>query len=154
MKTTNYKDLPQIHKKMVKKAEEALKYAYNPYSKSYVAAAALTTGGKIITATNFANASTSVNLCAERSVIATANAQGSRKIKAIALIGAKEKGQFKEPITPCGICRQFLFEINRITGEELIVICSNTKKDKIYTFTIHELLPYPYSRYHKIDKKK
>lgn len=147
MEIVKYKNLKPKEKKLLLSAERALKHAYNPYSKSYVGAAVLTNNNAIISAASMANASSTVNLCAERCAIASANSHGHRHITMMALIARSDIHDFVEPITPCGVCRQFLYEIDMITEGDLIIICSNTKKTKIYRLTLEELLPYPYSRY-------
>ncbi len=147
MKILNYDKLNEQEKKLVDSAEDALKNAYNPYTKSYVGAAVLTETGKIITGACFGNSSTSVNICAERSVVITANSLGHRDIKLLAIIGKSDHKNYDEPLMPCGVCRQFLFEITKITGNDLTILSSNTDKTKIIRTSIHELLPYPYSRY-------
>ena len=144
-----FSKLKPKEKELLKAAEKALKHAYNPYSHSFVGAAVLTQSGEIISAGSMANMSTSVNLCAERCAVAAANAKGHRHIIKLALIAKAEDHDYEEPVTPCGICRQFLYEIDMITEGELDIICSNTKKTIIYKFTLSELLPYPYSRYKK-----
>lgn len=47
----------------------------------------------------------------------------------------------KEVTGPCGSCRQVLYEISQVSGCDLKVILSTTKKDKIVITTIRELLP-------------
>jgi cytidine deaminase len=146
METIDYNSLSDEEKKLIDSAEEALTNAYNPYTKSYVAGAVLTESGEIIKGACFANESTSVNICAERSVVITANSLGHRDIKILAIIAKAENKKYKEPLTPCGICRQFLIEITKITGKDLIILSSNSDKTKIIKTSIYELMPYPYSR--------
>jgi len=63
---------------------------------------------------------------------------GERYFKAIAIISSFEN---KKPITPCGICRQILFEFSQVSGIDLDIIMSNTDKDKIIIAKLSELLP-------------
>jgi len=143
-----YNELTKQEKKLVLEAEKAMKNSYNPYSFFYVGAAVLTGKGKIFSAANMANGSSSVNLCAERAVIATANSAGHRDIRAMAIIAKSGKNHYDDIITPCGVCRQFLFEIERITGKELQIICVDPKKKSVLKATISELLPLPHTRSH------
>lgn len=149
MRCLKFQSLNPTEKKLLRAAEKALIHAYNPYSNSYVGAAVLTETKDIISAASIATASSSVNLCAERCAIAAANSHGHRHLIALAIIGRAKDHDYDEPITPCGVCRQFLFEFDLLTKGDFKVICSNSKKTKIYRFTLEELFPYPYSRYKK-----
>jgi len=146
MQILKFSQLSAIEKKLINAAKRASKGAYSPYVKTNVGGAVLTNNGKIITASSFSPASTTVNLCVERAVIATANAQGQRKIKILAVFG-HGKNKSNDPLPPCGVCRQFLYEITKITGQDLIILSSNATKTKIMKTSIKELFPYPYSRY-------
>ena len=144
METLSYDELNDKEKELIDAAEQAIDLAYNPYnSNSVFGAAVRTLSDKIVVGGNFGNDSGISNICAERSVILTANNQGNRDIKEIAIIGRSNKNM-EEPVTPCGICRQVLLEITKITKEDLIILCSNADKSKILKKSIHELLPYPY----------
>lgn len=142
----SYKDLSNKEKRLIDAAEKATDNAYSPYKGILVGGAVLTESGKIIKGSNFGNATTSFNICAERATILTANSLGHRKIIMLAIIGKEKNKPFKKPLTPCGTCRQFLTEITRITGKELIILSSNTDKTKIIRTNISELLPYHYTR--------
>lgn len=146
MQILKFSQLNATEKKLINAAQRASKGAYSPYLKTDIGAAVLTNDGKIITAGSFSPASTTVNLCAERAVVATANAQGQRKIKMLAVFGHSKKNS-NNPLPPCGVCRQFLYEITKITGQDLIILSSNPTKTKIMKTSIKELFPYPYSRY-------
>lgn len=123
-------------------AEKATVNSYSPYYDIHIGVAALHQSGKVITGANMGNASTSVNICAERAVLLTANNLGFREILKLAIFSKEADA----PLTPCGICRQFLLEVNKITGRDLIVLSSNFDKSSIIKTSINELLPYPYSR--------
>ena len=143
-----YNDLSSKDKKLILAAEKAMKNSYNPYSDFYVGASVLTKKGKIFSAANMANGSSSVNLCAERAVIATANSNGHRDIVKLAVIGKSKNNTYKDIITPCGGCRQFLLELDYINNEELEIICADASKKGALKATISELLPLPHSRKH------
>ena len=146
MEFSSYKDLSDKEKKLIDAAEEATDNAYSPYKGILIGCAVLTDSKKIIKGANFGNATTSFNMCAERAAVLTANSLGHRKIIMLAIIGKEKNKPFKEPLTPCGTCRQFLTEIPKITGKELVILSSNTNKTKIIRTNISELFPYPYTR--------
>jgi cytidine deaminase len=56
-----------------------------------------------------------------------------------------KEGGIKNPVTPCGNCRQVMQEVVNISGRDLIVVCSNSDKTQIITTSLKELLPSPYT---------
>jgi cytidine deaminase len=145
MQTTTYKDLNKKERELVDRAEKSLKYSYDPYhTKTVVSAAVRTEKGKIITGGSFANHSSTSNICAERSVISVAISQGERNIAEMAIIGFCPESPKEKPFTPCGICRQSILELTRITGKDVIIYCCSQDKTKIIKTSIYELLPNPY----------
>lgn len=112
-------------------ADAAMKNAYAPYSKFHVGAAILFSDGEIITGCNVENASFGATICAERTALTTAIAQGRRDITAICVTNTTTT-----KITPCGICRQFIFEFDRTVP---IICCNNAGNYNIHT--IADLLP-------------
>jgi cytidine deaminase len=79
--------------------------AYAPYSRYRVGAAIATSSGKIFTGCNVENASFGATLCAERNAIAQMIAAGERHPIACAVVTAGPRAG-----SPCGICRQVLWE--------------------------------------------
>jgi cytidine deaminase len=121
-----------------------MKNAYNLYSHFYVGAAVLTIEDKVYLGTFAENSSQGGTICAERAAILAANTNRERMYKAIAVIGAGEAFDCSDPITPCGMCRQFIYDFSQIAERDIEIICSNTKMDKVYLTTINELLPYAF----------
>ena len=144
MKNFKFEDLDKQKQNLLLQAEKAMNTSYTPYSNFAVGAALLTIDNKIITGSNVENASSSLAICAERAAIARANAIGDRHFKAIAVIARGNDEVAKEIITPCGACRQTLYEFSQISKIDLEIIMSNTAKDKIVIAKISELLPLPY----------
>lgn len=145
MENIAYEKLKEEERKLIDSAEKAINLGYNPYnSKTLIGAAVRTKLGNIISGGCFGNDSSTSNICAERSVILTANNLGEREIKEIAIIGHSDESPLNKPITPCGICRQVIFEITKITKEDVIIYCSNGDKSEILKTSIFELLPHPY----------
>jgi cytidine deaminase len=114
-------------------ASAARVLAYAPYSGFQVGAALLTKTGKIYTGCNVENVSLGLTICAERSAIATAIAQGSKDFVSIAVVTAG-----KTPAIPCGACRQVLAEFN-----PSIKVLAATIDGKVQEFDLAELLPFP-----------
>ncbi|KAG9346364.1 hypothetical protein JZ751_006675 [Albula glossodonta] len=98
----------ELVKELVAKCLRARDLAYCPYSRFPVGAAILTTGGDIITGCNVENASFGLTVCAERTAIQRAVAEGYRHFTAIA-VTCDIKDSF---VGPCGACRQVLMELS------------------------------------------
>lgn len=141
MQEKKYEELEEIQKKLLDEAAEVMETAYNPYSHFYVGAAILAHDGQIITGSNFENASYGNTICAERAAILRANAMKIRTFDKMAIIARGEEFESTIITGPCGSCRQVLYESAQISENNLEVIMSTTKKDKIYIATIEELLP-------------
>jgi len=141
MKTTTYKDLSELQRKLLDAAATAMETAYNPYSHLYVGAALLTHDDQIITGSNVENASYGDCICAERAALLRANAMENRQYKSIAIIARWENTETKKITAPCGSCRQMLYEASQVSKNDLEVIISTTNKGKIVISSISELLP-------------
>ena len=119
-------------KALLHAAMEARKFAYAPFSHFYVGAALLSTDGRIFMGCNIENSAYSPTLCAERCAVAKAVSEGVKEFVAIAVVGPEDS-----ETTPCGVCRQVLYEF---CDESLVVLCGGT--DLHYTeTTLGELLP-------------
>lgn len=97
--------MPDAQRRLHTAAEAILSRAYAPYSNYPVAAAALDTAGVIHTGVNIENASYGLTQCAEGSMLAAWRlADGAALTHLVCINGA---GDY---ITPCGRCRQLLYE--------------------------------------------
>jgi cytidine deaminase len=96
-------------------AAEAASFAYAPYSKFHVGAAARTIAGTVITAANVENVSYGLSLCAETSLCAVLVAGGGRPGDIVEVAVTDPAGTL---LAPCGRCRQVLLEFG---GSELLV---------------------------------
>lgn len=140
-KNIKYKSLDPIQKKLLDAAEKISKNAHNPYSKFYVGAALLCDDGEIVTGTNFENAAYGSTICAERAAILRANTKGKKKFSRIAIYGRGQNFDSKDPVSPCGACRQVIMELAQSARYDIEIIMSNSKKDEIVVASISELLP-------------
>jgi cytidine deaminase len=121
-------------------AKAASKKAYARYSKFHVGAAVLTAAGKTYTGCNVENVSYPLGTCAEADAIAAARvAEGAAfKIAALAVYAEKE-GQGHQPCTPCGGCRQRIFEF----GPQADVWFYDRDRKRLRA-TAMELLPHAF----------
>lgn len=117
-------------KALIAAAIEASKLAYAPYSQYPVGAALLTASGKVVQGCNVENASYGGTICAERTAAVKAVSEGERVFEAIAV--ATPNGG-----SPCGICRQFLYEF----GPEMQVILVDFEGQIYADMPLYEFLP-------------
>ncbi len=87
--------------------------SYSPYSHVRVGAAGLTDTGVLVVGTNVENASYGVGMCAEVSLTCSMITQGHRRL--IAVTTCDGEGTW---MSPCGRCRQVLYEFG---GPDLLV---------------------------------
>jgi cytidine deaminase len=121
----------QAWTKLREAAEAASRNAYCPYSSFPVGAAVLSPTGEIFAGCNVENASFGLTICAERSAIFNAIANGAREIQAVVVFTNTGK-----PSLPCGACRQVIYEFG--TKIELRCYCRGEGTEKT---TIEYLLP-------------
>ncbi len=115
---------------------DSLKNSFSPYSGFRVGAALMTKSGKIYTGCNIESAAFSPTICAERTALAKAYSEGEREFSKIAVVGGKN-GIITDICTPCGVCRQLLFEL---CGGELDVILGDGE-GVLTHYKLSELLP-------------
>jgi cytidine deaminase len=118
---------------LLRAARAVRERAYAPYSHFRVGAVIVTADGHRFEGVNVENASYRMTTCAEQSAIATMATAGVRSpIVAVAVVGDGE-----DPCTPCGACRQTVFEF----GPDATVYSSGDGGRPLTTH-ITELLPH------------
>lgn len=127
------------NEKLIAAARAAAAHSYSPYSNFAVGAALRFADGSIVTGTNIENASYGMALCAETVAVAKAMADGARAgLEAVAVTGPADKGG-NAPITPCGRCRQVLYELAALGGTDPDVLCVGP--DAVMRVKLSALLP-------------
>ncbi len=104
--------------------------AYAPYSRFQVGAALLAKDGRVFTGCNVENLSYGLTICAERNAVFAAVAAGATEFAAIAIAA-----DTREPISPCGACRQVMAEFGDFK------VLSTTLDGKVFESTVGSLLP-------------
>jgi len=140
-------DLLEIEDKELLNAARAIcKKAYAPYSSFFVGAAARLSNGIIITGTNQENASFPAGICAERTLLAAATSvYPEHNIVKIAVSYEGKNIKSDHPISPCGVCRQFLAEYESRVGFDVALILGGQIGDVIIIPQLHYLLPLAFS---------
>ncbi len=118
---------------LLRRARELRERAYAPYSGFRVGAVIATADGHRFEGVNVENASYRLTSCAEQSAITSMVSAGVRsEIVAVAVVG-----DGREPCTPCGACRQTIFEF----GPQAVVYASGDGGQPLVA-GIGELLPH------------
>lgn len=128
--------MEQVYEALVRRAAEARKAAYCPYSGFAVGAALLCGDGTVYPGCNIENAALSPGNCAERTAFFRAVGDGKRDFLAIAVVGGAAGKEPTELCPPCGVCRQVMREFCK---PGFTVLLSDGKK--IQRYTLAELLP-------------
>ena len=123
---------------LIRAAFEGRGFAYAPYSRFHVGAALRAKDGRVFKGCNIENAGYTATNCAERTALFKAVSEGVTKFTDIAIVGARRGEVNKQITSPCGVCRQALFEFG---GPELNVIMARTPDDFIER-SMDELLPF------------
>jgi len=121
---------------LIDAALRARRNSYSPYSHLRVGAAVLTQSGKIYSSGNVENCCYALTICAERGAMYHAVAAGERRFRMLAVTANTE-----EFISPCGACRQVLWEL----AGDIDVMLIN-KKRQTRTIPLAALYPVPYKK--------
>lgn len=115
-------------------AAEAAGHAHAPYSRFRVGAALVTENGDLYRGCNVENASYGLTVCAERTAVFSAVAEGHRRFKALAVTASGDRVPY-----PCGACRQVLSEF--CDPDTPILVARRDFLDAYETLYLGELLP-------------
>lgn len=145
---TEYENLEQLPKKqalLIKRAVEAAKNAYAPYSAYKVGAAVLLKNGEIITGNNQENAAYPSGLCAERVALFYAGSQyPGVAVDMLAITAIQEGSIQEEPVSPCGGCRQVMVETENQGLSPMRILLYGSKRIQVLN-RASDLLPLPFT---------
>ena len=140
-------DLSKKEAELLLEAQKMVKSAYAPYSEFHVGAAVLLENGKIVTGNNQENAAYPSSLCAERVAMFYAGAQYPNvAVKAIAISVKSKNVVIKEPLSPCGGCRQVIAEYENKFEKPIRIIMSGEKGQIYVAKSIESLLPLMFTK--------
>ena len=123
---------------LLKKAIDARKLSYSPYSRFAVGAAILTKDGQVFLGANIENSAYPLCMCAERNALYNAYMHGYKKDDFVALALAADTDG---PCSPGGACRQVSSEL---FPKNAPIYMGNIKGECQET-TIEKLLPFAFS---------
>lgn len=131
---------------LIAEARAAALKAYAPYSNFSVGCAVESVDGEVVTGANMENACYRLGLCAEVSALTLAQTSfGLDKVKRIAVAGGDGSGGElvgKAAVTPCGGCRQAIFEAAQLSGVDVAILCASGDGQTVERHTISALLPH------------
>ena len=119
---------------LVAAAWRAHENAYVPYSHFPVGAALRCDDGTVHAGANVENASYGLGRCAEQSAVQAMATAGGRRFVAAVVVSSAEP-----PASPCGACRQVLFEF----GPDARVWMLNAAGE-VRAASVRELLPFAF----------
>jgi cytidine deaminase len=130
---------------LVERARAAALGAYAPYSRFSVGCAIESVDGEVAVGANMENACYRLGVCAEIAALTAAQqAFGLARVARIAVAGGHvEDGALAGEIvcTPCGGCRQAIYEAACLSGQDIEIFCANGSGETVESTRIHELLP-------------
>lgn len=139
-------DLVTADAELLQQAKDIAETAYAPYSNFFVGAVAKLQDGSIVKGTNQENASYPVGLCAERSLLSSAATLFPNiAVETMAISYHNHNGSSSKPISPCGMCRQYLLEYENRTSTPMRLIMGGLE-GKIYIVqSAAQLLPFSFT---------
>lgn len=131
---------------LVNLARDAALKAYAPYSRFHVGCAIESVDGEVVTGANMENACYRLGLCAEQSALTAAQHKfGLAKVTRIAVAGGGVDGDVLTgdlTCTPCGGCRQAIFEASCLSGRDIQVLSANGEGSKVERHSTSSLIPH------------
>lgn len=156
IKQCGYEELPPEDRELVDAAKAMTKTSYTPYSRFHVGAAIRMENGDIVRGSNQENAAYPSGTCAERTACYQASAlHPGMPMKKIAIAAwtrlhaspdtPDEECFQRDPISPCGACRQALLEYENAYGDIEVILYG---ADHIYVLpNIKSLLPLCFTEF-------
>ena len=139
-------ELSETDAMLLKGARKVTEFAYAPYSNFKVGAFAKLENGKTVSGTNQENAAFPAGICAERTLLSTASSLfPGVAIETIAISYHNLNGKSDKPVSPCGICRQSLFEFQQRTKKEIRILLSGMEGKIQLIENAKDLLPLVFS---------
>lgn len=121
----------------IRKALEARKMSYAPYSDFHVGAYLETKTGEGFQGCNIENAAYGPSNCAERTAIFKAVSRGIRDFSRITIVGGRREDSL-EYCPPCGVCLQVMREF--CNPDEFEIVLAKSMED-YHIYLLKELLP-------------
>lgn len=143
---SNVSELIETEASLLTVAKNAVEHAYAPYSKFKVGAAVLLENGETVHGNNQENAAYPLCLCAERvALFAAASLYPNVPVKTIAISAKSQNQVLDKPVTPCGSCRQAIYESEFRCKNDIRIVIQGETGDIYCVNTIKDLLPLTFN---------
>lgn len=138
-------EIPEDILRLLVQAEDAATRAYAKYSNFQVGAAILLNNGEVVTGSNQENAVYPCGLCAERTAAFAASSRFPEvPFHTIVVTAINPVSPLTQPVSPCGSCRQALYEYEQKFNQPIEVVLSG-QSGPVYRFRcVADLLPYTF----------
>lgn len=137
---------PMTEEQLIAAAREAALKAYAPYSRFSVGCAIESVDGRVVTGVNVENACYRLGACAEQSALSAAHLDfGLANVARIAVAGgdgSSESLAGGQVCTPCGGCRQAIYEASCLSGRDIEIICASGDGQSVERHQISTLIPH------------
>lgn len=134
------RELDPSYALLVEKAVEIAGKSYSPYSRFPVGAAVLLDDGRVFSGNNQENLSYPAGTCAERTVLNFVKANFPESI-IVALAVTAPASTSRHPVTPCGICRQVITEMESLQTVPIRVLLHKINGPTYMFENARDLLP-------------
>ena len=146
--TTQKEELTGKEQELIDKAIEATHHSYSPYSHFSVGAAVLLHNGETVMGCNQENAAFPAGICAERSALFSAGSKyPDEPVIMLAIAARNAEGKLtRQPVSPCGSCRQVIIESETRAGHPIRILLYGKKH--VYVIDgIEPLMPLTFSKF-------
>ena len=145
----SYSELSTKEAALLKRAQEISTNAYAPYSKVQVGAAVELANGEIYQSSNQENVSFPVGTCAERLLLGYVGANFPELApKTIAIVARREGDIDWAGVSPCGMCRQAINEVENRYNSPISILILQSKGIVLRFQGIRHLLPLKFDDLH------
>lgn len=135
--------LPEEYCRLREMVREAAEGAYSVYSGFAVGVVVVLENGEIIRGANQENVAYPSGMCAERVALFYAGATyPGVAVRTLAIIARNGEGWVKDPVTPCGACRQVMAEVIKRQGKDFEVVMFG--KERVWVVRARDLLPFAF----------
>ena len=136
-------NLTETQQELIESALKASDLAYAPYSKFNVGAAAMLNSGAVVTASNKENASFPAGICAERNLLNyISDHYPNDEIRSMAVTVNPLEFDVEEPISPCGVCRQVMCEVEKNQSTPFEILLKGQSGEVLIFNSASSLLPF------------
>ncbi len=143
---SSIEELSDQDAELLAQAKKAIDNAYAPYSKFKVGAALRLANGEVFLGNNQENAAYPLCLCAERvALFYAASKHPDVPVKALAISAKSGSKPLTDPVTPCGSCRQTIFESEFRNQTPIRLIMQGETGDIYCMNSIREILPLTFT---------